>query len=93
MNQTLLKKKNKQIQDLLNSKNKQDEIIKQYESMKNNIPKNNNFTTKGNKKISYLDDISNSMSTNNIYSNSNHNLTESKISFVLSLKSLIFEFN
>ena len=81
MNQTLLKKKNKQIQDLLNSKNKQDEIIKQYESMKNNIPKNNNFTTKGNKKISYLDDISNSMSTNNIYSNSNHNLTESKISF------------
>ena len=81
INKTLLKKKDKQIQNLLNSKNKQDKLIKQYEFMKNNIPKNNNFTTKGNKKIKYLDDISNSMSSNNFNSNSNHYLTESKISF------------
>ena len=74
LNQTLLKKKDKQIQNLLHSKTKQDEIIKQYEFMKNNSSKTNNnfinnYTTKGNKKINLLD-----------FSSSNTNLTESKLS-------------
>ena len=73
LNQTLLKKKDKQIKNLIHSKTKQDELIKQYEFMKNNSSKNNNYihnyTTKGNKKINFLD-----------VSNYNTNLTESKIS-------------
>ena len=84
LNQTLLKKKDKQIKNLIHSKNKQDEIIKQYEFIKNNSTKNNNiihnYTTKGNKKINFLDDNSNFMTNHNLISNSNINLTESKIS-------------
>ena len=84
LNQTLLKKKDKQIQNLIHSKNKQDEIIKQYEFIKNNSTKNNNiihnYTTKGNKKINFLDDNSNFMTNHNLISNSNTNLSESKIS-------------
>ena len=84
MNKNLLKKKDKQIKNLLHSKNKQLELIKQYEFLKNNNAKYNNFlhnyTTKTNKKISYLEDNSNSINNNNFNSNSNSNLTESKIS-------------
>lgn len=69
---------------MIHSKNKQDEIIKQYEFIKNNSTKNNNiihnYTTKGNKKINFLDDNSNFMTNHNLISNSNTNLSESKIS-------------
>ena len=87
LNKTLLKQKDKQIQNLLHTKTKQDERIKQYEYMKYASAKiNNNLyqnkTTKGNKKIHLLDDISNNTSNNNIgtNTNSNNNLSESKIS-------------
>ena len=96
LNKTLLKQKDKQIQNLIHSKNKQDEKIKQYEYLKNPKPKQDNFfynfSTKSNKKINILEDISNynsnSISNNIIISNSNtnntntnnNNLNESKLS-------------
>ena len=96
LNKTLLKQKDKQIQNLIHSKNKQDEKIKKYEYLKNPKPKNDNFfynfSTKSNKKINILEEISNynsnSISNNIIISNSNtnntntnnNNLTESKLS-------------
>ena len=87
LNKTLLKQKDKQIQNLLHTKTKQDERIKQYEYLKYASAKiNNNFyqnkTAKGNKKIHLLDDISNITSNNNngTNTNSNNNLSESKIS-------------
>ena len=95
LNKTLLKQKDKQIQNLLHSKTKQDEKIKQYEYLNNAKPKHENFfynfSSKSNKKINLLEEISNynsySNSNNIIVSNSNTNntntnnyLTESKLS-------------
>ena len=73
LNKTLLKKKDEQIKNLLEKKNKQDVIIKQYEVAKNK--KNKNNTTKGNKKISLLEDSS--ITNNNITINPN-NTSETK---------------
>ena len=93
LNKTLLKQKDKQIQNLIHSKNKQDEKIKQYEYLKNPKLKHDNFfynfSTKSNKKINLLEEISNynsnSISNNIIISNSNtntnnNNFNESKLS-------------
>ena len=55
INKNLLIKKNKQIKNLIESKNKQDELIKKYELSN----KFNNHSTKGVKKINYLNDIDN----------------------------------
>ena len=94
LNKTLLKQKDKQIQNLIHSKTKQDERIKQYEYLNNTKPKHENifqnYTNKSSKKINLLEEISNYNSnsnnhiisitnTNNTNAN-NNNLTDSKLS-------------
>ena len=86
LNKSLLKQKDKQIQNLLHSKTKQDEIIKKYEHLKSINSKNNsnnnnnnysynyfhNNTMKGIKKINYLEDNSNAIGINSNIINTNN---------------------
>ena len=85
LNKSLIKKKDEQIKNLIEKKNKQDELIKKYEINKNTKPKtiNYNFTSKHqSKEISNYEELSKSYNYNNyITSNSNSNLLESKLSF------------
>ena len=91
LNKNLLKRKDEQIKGLIDSKIKQEKLIKKYEITKNlktktnnsNDNQNFNFTTKASiKEINYLEDLSKSYNYNNIItSNSNSNLHESKVSF------------
>ena len=89
LNKNLLKRKDEQIKGLIDSKIKQEKLIKKYEITKklktktnnSNDNQNFNFTTKASiKEINYLEDLSKSYNYNNIItSNSNSNLHESKM--------------
>ena len=57
INKKLLMKKNNQIKSLIDSKSKQDELIKKYEILKEINFKNN--STKGTQKINYFENIEN----------------------------------
>ena len=85
LNKTLLKQKDEQIKNLMDNKNKQDKLIKQYEIKKSFKQKNLNHTTKAKSdKINFLEDISKSYDPNNynlINTNNKNNLIESKKSF------------
>ena len=84
LNKSLLKQRDEQIKNLMDNKNKQDKLIKQYEIKKSLKQKNLNHTTKAKcNKINFLEDISKSYNPNNdnCINTSNNNLIESKKSF------------
>ena len=83
LNKSLLKKKDEQIKNLIDRKNKQDKLIKQYEININIKQKNLNHTTKAkSNKINYLEDVSKSYNPNDEnYISPNNNFIESKMSF------------
>ena len=85
LNKSLLKKKEEQIKNLIEDKNKQEKLIKKFEIKKSIKPKNSKhslLTKSSSKDINYLEDLSKSYNYNNfLTNNSNSNLCESKFSF------------